>query len=370
MKEAAYRPSGFDYLRLVLATAVICQHSVNVSYGMSAAFDLFRSDWRPLCAVILPMFFALSGFVVAGSLARCRSLVSFLGFRAIRLVPALAVEILLSALIIGPLVTSFPLLDYVRDKQFLSYFLNIFGLMHYELPGVFLANPWPKLVNPQLWTIPVEAKCYATLACLAALGIVSKRRMLLLTMLIVQFALFVYVANQHPPLDILVNNWILIFCFLWGIVFYGYRDLIWHSPAIFGICLLLTAILLSIPGGDYAAAPPITYVTVYLGLLNPRKPHFFFSGDYSYGMYIYGLPLQQLVASVSPLTREWYVSILIGVPAAFSVAHLSWWCVEKPAQQLKKKIVSLEAYILELESARYRSSDVAIWVASLKNIWR
>jgi hypothetical protein len=46
MKEAAYKTSGFDYLRLTSATSVICRNSVNVSYGLSATFDLFRSDWR------------------------------------------------------------------------------------------------------------------------------------------------------------------------------------------------------------------------------------------------------------------------------------------------------------------------------------
>ena len=78
MREASYKPAGFDYLRLILATAVICQHSVNVSYGQDAAIRMFLSDWRPLFAVILPMFFALSGYLVSGSLTRCRSLLSFL----------------------------------------------------------------------------------------------------------------------------------------------------------------------------------------------------------------------------------------------------------------------------------------------------
>lgn len=37
MKQASNRPTGFDYLRLLLATGVIAQHTVNTSYGQAAA---------------------------------------------------------------------------------------------------------------------------------------------------------------------------------------------------------------------------------------------------------------------------------------------------------------------------------------------
>ena len=97
------------------------------------------------------MFFALSGFLVAGSMERTPKLSQFLTLRIIRLVPALAVEVLLCALILGPLVTNKPLWDYFAAPEFWAYFRNIVGDVHFTLPGVFEDNKLPRIVNASLW---------------------------------------------------------------------------------------------------------------------------------------------------------------------------------------------------------------------------
>src|SRR6185312_8658699 len=143
------RPTGFDYMRLVLAILIICCHSVASSYG-DATEHVFRAGLaRPAIAILLPAFFTLSGFVVAGSLERCKTIGSFVGLRALRIYPALAVESLFAALIVGPLMTTRPLTAYFADPVFHKYFLNILGDPQFMLPGVFKANPID-LVNGQL----------------------------------------------------------------------------------------------------------------------------------------------------------------------------------------------------------------------------
>jgi len=62
------------------------------------------------------------------------------------------------ALILGPLLTEFPLSAYFRDSEFWAYFLNILGEIHYHLPGLFIHNP-TTAVNGQLWTVPFELAC-------------------------------------------------------------------------------------------------------------------------------------------------------------------------------------------------------------------
>src|ERR1700733_12268804 len=84
--------SGFDYMRLCLAPSIVCQHAGMTSYGMHADVALFESPARPLFRFILPAFFALSGFLVAGSQERSRTLLMFLGLRVLRINPALAVQ--------------------------------------------------------------------------------------------------------------------------------------------------------------------------------------------------------------------------------------------------------------------------------------
>jgi peptidoglycan/LPS O-acetylase OafA/YrhL len=96
------RPSGFDYLRLILAISVIAVHSVMLCSGQ---FPFWTGPLRPLVCFILPSFFALSGFLVTGSFER-NTIPAFFTLRALRIFPALAVEVLISALIIGPLLTT------------------------------------------------------------------------------------------------------------------------------------------------------------------------------------------------------------------------------------------------------------------------
>lgn len=70
LEDCGGRPSGFDYLRIGLAISVLCLHSVATSYGKAADVELWMTPLRPFMRAILPMFFALSGFLVAGSLLR------------------------------------------------------------------------------------------------------------------------------------------------------------------------------------------------------------------------------------------------------------------------------------------------------------
>jgi peptidoglycan/LPS O-acetylase OafA/YrhL len=100
LRAADRRPTGFDYLRVVLASTVLGWHVVMTGYGVEFQNQLLRSGYCAPVALVLPMFFALSGFLVAGSLDRSNTLIMFLGLRAFRIVPALAVEVFLSALIL------------------------------------------------------------------------------------------------------------------------------------------------------------------------------------------------------------------------------------------------------------------------------
>ena len=168
-----HHPTGFDYLRLILAISVIVWHSVLVCYGPVAEFYFWTGPVRPLIYFILPSFFALSGFLIAGSLER-NKIPEFLTLRIMRIFPALAAEVTISALIIGPLLTIDSWGEYFSSQRFLAYFLNIIGYIHYQLPGVFDGIPTPHFVNAQLWTIPFELACYTAIVGLALLGIARR----------------------------------------------------------------------------------------------------------------------------------------------------------------------------------------------------
>jgi len=58
-------------------------------------------------------------------------------------------------------------------------------------------------------------------------------------------------------------------------------------------------------------------------------------GDLSYGLYIYGWPVEQTVLCLRP-AATWGELFLIAYPAAALVAFLSWHLVEKRALWLKR----------------------------------
>jgi len=117
---------------------------------------------------------------------------------------------------------------------------------------------------------------------------------------------------------------------------YIYRDRIVWSGRLFAVALVATFLCLSVPVGDYLVPVPVTYATVYLGLLDPYRIGLVRKGDYSYGLFLYGYPIQQAtVATLGPAGFHWGINLAVAYPIAFAVAAFSWWCVERPFLKLK-----------------------------------
>ncbi len=333
------RPSGFDYMRLVLSVGVVCIHSSLTAYGSDV--EMWTSATRPFVRIILPMFFALSGYLVAGSLLRSTSLLHFLAFRILRIYPALSVEVLLSAFIIGPVLTHAPLAQYFTDPLFRQYLLNVTGDIHYLLPGLFTTNPFPNTVNAQLWTVPFELLCYAAIIGLAIIG-VRRRRVLaplsVLVLTVAYTALKVHEYHGFPPTIIgRVSGLFLLTSFLSGVTLFLYGDRIpWSSRLCVASGVISGALVSVVPDGDYIVAPFAAYFTVSLGLMNPRKLGILRGADYSYGIFLYGFVIQQVLMALLPWARVWWLNILLSVPCAALVAAASWHCIEKPALRLKR----------------------------------
>ena len=342
-----YRPAGFDYMRLILSLAVVLSHTINVCYGRDYTRDVWNSSWRPVLAFILPMFFVLSGFLVAGSLERCRTLISFVGLRVLRIVPALAVDTFIGAVFLGVLFTTLPLAEYFSNREFFGYFSNIAGSIKYTLPGVFGENAWPHVVNSQLWTLPYELECYAAISLLVLIGVTRRAWLFILALLIFNVALLAWALIHGVGMGAAVSGSPLVECFLFGVAGYIFRRRIYYS-AILAVCAFAaTWLCLASPAGDYLVALPVAYLTIYLGLLEPKRVAWLFRGDYSYGIFLYGFPVQQSVyAMIGP--HSWYVNILVSLPVILMLAVFSWHCVEKPALLLRVNLVALEERVQAL----------------------
>jgi peptidoglycan/LPS O-acetylase OafA/YrhL len=357
MIETRFRSSGFDYMRLFLATLVLLAHTFNVVLGEQGTNEIWRGPLRPFLALILPMFFSLSGFLVAGSFERCRSLISFFGLRILRIIPALAVEVVLSALILGPIFTTLDLHHYFTDPNFFAYFLNMVGDVHMQLPGVFADNVWKNTVNEQLWVLPRELKCYILLGFLAFAGVVKPNRQLVGFVIVLHIGSAIYFSmssSAHPQdnPNTLVG-WLLVLCFVVGVAMYVFRKRIPYRFGLFCTFGALSVFLLAVPNGDYFVTVPLTYATIYLGLRNPARSRLILSGDYSYGLYLYGFPIQQAIAALLPRAAPWYVNVALALPCTAILAVASWWLVEKQLLRLRPFLTRLEDhYLARRELAR------------------
>ncbi|AHG48939.1 hypothetical protein RLEG12_08350 (plasmid) [Rhizobium leguminosarum bv. trifolii CB782] len=340
---ASGRPSGFDYMRIVLALIVLCLHSLTTAYGTGLDFAWDTWLYGPWLRLVLPMFFALSGFLVAGSFMRSKSIIHFLGLRFLRIYPALAVEILLSALILGPIVTTVALSQYFGSEMFFRYLLNITGHIYYYLPGVFTDNPYPNKVNGQLWTVPFELLCYISLTAAVVVGSTKKRQFFMLACVVMLIAypiarFFVH-GGELPVTATKVPGNVLVETFLWGVVCYQYRDRLPFGLIPFGVALGISLALFSgLPMGEYFCAPFVAYLTVVLGLLNPRRINLLQGADYSYGVFLYHFAIQQAVVDLLPSLRTWWAVIATSLPASILVAAASWHFVEMPALKLKGRL--------------------------------
>ena len=103
----------------------------------------------------------------------------------------------------------------------------------------------------------------------------------------------------------------------------------------------------------YLSALPLTYGIVFLGLQNPPKTFFIKGADYSYGVYLYGFPLQQTVCYLFPSHRFWYVNAISGVGLALVCAYLSWTFVESKVLNNRMRCVAfVESQVERLKMAR------------------
>jgi len=330
------RPSGFDYMRIVLATCVVCWHTIVITYGTDFQNLVWATpEYRVLIAWILPVFFALSGLLVAGSLERATGIVGFLYLRMIRIFPALIVEILLSALILGPLLTKFDSTTYFSSPMFWAYFLNCLGDIHFALPGVFTDNPTDK-VNGQLWTVPYELYCYVALAVLVILRLAKRQwQSGVLVAGLVVFGIYKSVSLDSITTGPFSGR-LLVACFLVGNFFYLNRSWIPHNRMLGAGSIAVALVCVSYPRLTFLSPLPIVYATAFLGLLNPRKLRVLSTGDYSYGIFLYGFPIQQAVVASGLFPRNGFANLIVAYPFIVMVAVCSWHLCEKRVLGLKK----------------------------------
>ena len=335
------RNNHLNMIRMIAATAVLVSHAWPISLGPGAVQPLSALLGETLGTLSVYVFFVISGFLIARSFERQPTVRRWIVARVLRLFPALTVVLVLTVAVLGPLVTTLPLAEYFARPETLSYVPRNLSLafLQYDLPGVFEDQPYPGAINGSLWTLVYEVVCYGGVLVVGLLG--GLRRSGLMLVILAGFAaVYVLVLHvlgperAHPKIVALCG---LALPFVIGTAFYVWRARIpLHLGILLGL-VLAAALLRETPAHAVALTAALSYGVFLVGFMPGAFLHGYNRfGDYSYGVYIYAFPMQQLMMHLfqpmGPLGN-----IALALPSTLALAMLSWVWVEKPALALVRR---------------------------------
>lgn len=322
------RNNNFDILRFLAALEVLVYHSF-ICLGTTIPFANFIDG--------VPIFFAISGFLITRSWIDDPNFLAFLKKRVLRIYPAFIVVVCFTALVIGPLVTNLSIKNYFSNSMFFDYFKNFFLYkIHHFLPGVFTTTPYTSSVNASLWTLPLEFFAYILVALFGVSKII-KKQFFYPIFIVLLISIFYYFTNVH----LISYRWIklikFVLLFFISSAMYTYRDKIKLSFVAFAVMLFLYVYSTRTSLFEYVRFFTLPYMVIYLAYSKiPYINNFGKYGDFSYGLYLWAFPVQQTLVYLYYDKLNIYSYIISTFIVTLIIAIISYKVVEKPALKLKK----------------------------------
>jgi len=336
----ASRDNNFNLLRVVAALLVLITHSYGVT-GFGKQEPMMSLFGTSLGTFAVEVFFVTSGYLIAKSWDRRRAPLEFLWARFLRIYPALWVCVFFCVFVVGLYFTRLPPMEFLTHISTIKFLLEDTTLLikgvYTSLPETFAVNGEGS-VNVPLWTLPYELKMYFGLLLLGWTGLMYKRLIPPL-LIVVAYGLYVWTAQNdyhEYGLDLYAR---FVFFFAFGTTLYLERDRI---PLRWSIALVLLGLIvasLALPERDWRGMV-LDVCTPYLVIFFAMVPSGFFRaynkvGDYSYGLYIYGFPVQMSLVALAGGTQSVAANLFGTIAVAGLLAVLSWHFLEKHALALK-----------------------------------
>ena len=329
------RDNHFNLIRILAATGVLVSHAYPLSLGKAAVQPLeAQLHGLSLGTVSVWIFFAISGFFITRSFDRKRSVPSFLVSRVLRLFPALTIVLIITIFVSGLFLTAAS--AGVFWPATIEYFIRnmtLFDLL-YTLPGVFVGNPHGPAINGSLWSLSYEVTCYAGVLICGTLGLLQRRKPF-------AFLVFLFLVIYATTMVLELNTRIeqmarLGLPFLTGMCFY-----LWRHEIPLSLVVLVGAVCIAFVTWFTPVFLPVfsitlSYAVFFVGFSRCEKLLRFNNlGDYSYGVYIYAFPIQQIAAQSGMTTPV--SNMVFSLPLTLVFAVLSWHLIEKPAMGLRNR---------------------------------
>ena len=329
------RHNSLNLIRLCLALLVLFAHTyfligqpTGPTYG-----GLHGGEWA------VAAFFALSGYLIAGSAMR-HATGTYLLNRAARIIPGYYVCLVI-------MVTVFAPITYLSENGTLSGYLTtattpfnyllenmLFRGPLYPIAETPAHIPWPYAWNGSLWTLYFELICYVVMAVMCQFAVVKKSPWPMLLMFL--GSVWVY-ANSATIGVYFESSYVfsslskLLPLFLGGALVCVVGEWVgMHRWFGIGSTLAALALMKFIPlWGGQLAAPLLAYALLWISSWLPQ-PRFVRDNDLSYGTYVYAFPVQQLLAVFGLSALSSWMFTVIAAAVTLPMAYLSWRHVEQP----------------------------------------
>ena len=340
------RRNSFAFLRFTFAVLVVLSHSYSLGgFGKDSLYS-FSNGQSSLGSVAVDSFFVISGVLITYSYLNTTSIWRYLWHRILRILPGYWVCLLVTALMFGAIIHYYQYGTFNYFRSFpnnpLTYIkANLWLLIGQRSIGDLLgANPYPNDFNGSLWVLWYLFLCYLVLAAFGLLGLLKKHNAILVGVVLCLWVANIfeqYVINTGlMPLlkygSVKAPN--LLIYFVAGSVFLLEKKRI---PLHYSLVLAAAGlVLLSWRYGFYNVVSPVVvpYIVIWLAVKLPFKGLDKW-GDYSYGIYVYAFPIQQMlcVFGLHNYGKSAYFSVSLVLAMVIAVG--SWWLIEKPCLGLK-----------------------------------
>jgi len=305
------RYPNFDILRLLLAIEVAFVH---VGHSVDPKFS-----WNAY-VIAVPAFLSISGFLVLQSYSESGSWTAFIRKRALRILPALCVSLMLCLVLFG-------------FAGMRNAFLNWITGGLYTLSG---------MANGPLWSLAWEELAYLLLAGLWLAG--AYKRPFWIWMLLVVSTGIVWAGSNldgHTRIILFLGP-----AFFIGNLMFLYRARLLDVPSV--VPWILFFIMLQwrlVPAGTMLGGASLVafqaFAIVWVGMSGTRVIPFKFP-DISYGLYVYHAPIIIYLNSKYGIAS--WPEMAIWVPAlVIPFCLASWYLSRKPALRLKHRKRSVAA---------------------------
>jgi len=332
--ESEFKTNNFDLLRILAATQVVLVHSAaHLGLGRPAGLSLVEAFPG------VPIFFAISGFLISASFERSRDVRSYTRNRMLRIYPGLWCVVLATVLV----ATLFGF-GFLHLRALFWLACQMGGLIY--TPG-FLRSFGMGSYNGALWSIPIELQFYFLLPFFY-LGVVRTERARTLVFaaawLVFVVAAFLLAIGDsaveafHPKL--LYYSFIPhIYLFLTGVLLQRWNAQ--RSRWIVGKGLPWVAAYLvvhfTVPWGVNRVFGPIVLAvaTVSTAYTLPGLSQRLLRGnDISYGVYIYHGLIINILIELGHKGRLFYVPVVLVLTLV--AGWLSWRFIERPFLRRKR----------------------------------